>query len=76
MPDNAIEEKKYTTCPFTGTENAWTEEEFETGKWKGVSSADGSTISADSYEGLRHRYGKLTVARLELKGNGQNSDNK
>lgn len=58
------EKDKFTTCPFTGRENSWTEEEFADGTWRGRSSVDGSTISADSYEGLRLRYGKLTLARL------------
>jgi hypothetical protein len=66
MADKEIKKEIYTTCPFTGQEDAWTEEAFGVGKWKGRSSVDGSTISADSYEGLRHRYAKLTLARLEL----------
>lgn len=54
----------YTTCPFSGKANSWEEFEFESGKWKGQSSADGSTITAETYEALRLRYEKITLARL------------
>jgi hypothetical protein len=66
MSDKKIEKEQYTTCPFTGQENAWTEKE-ENGKWKGVSSVDGSTVTSDSWDGLRLRYGKLTMSRLMSK---------
>lgn len=63
--------EKYTTCPFTGQENAWIEEECENGKWTGKNIFQSSSISADSYEGLRLRYEKLTMSRLLLEGSGQ-----
>ena len=69
MADKKIE--KYTTCPFTGQENAWIEEELNGGKWKGRNNFDNSTITADSYEGLRLRYEKLTMSRLLSEGSGQ-----
>jgi len=70
MSEKKIEKEVYTTCPFTGQENAWTEEEFDNGKWKGTSLVDGSTISSENLEGLRLRYGKLTMARLMKEENG------
>ena len=58
------ENSEVTTCPFTGRVDSWTETEYPNGTWKGYSSADGSTISAESYEALRFRYEKVTLARL------------
>jgi hypothetical protein len=71
MTKNQIEKKIYTTCPYTGLENCWSEREYESGKWKGVSSVDGSSITSDSWEGLRLRYEKTLTACLIAKENGK-----
>lgn len=76
MTDNQIEKKVYTTCPFTAQENAWNEKEHECGKWKGVSSVDGSSITSNTWDGLRLRYEKLLTALLIAKENGKELFNK
>lgn len=71
MTDNQIEKKVYTTCPYTGQKNSWNEKEFECGKWKGVSSINGSSITSNSWDGLRLRYEKTLTAFLRAKENGE-----
>lgn len=71
MAEIKIEKEVYTTCPYTGQENCWNEKEFDCGKWKGVSSIDGSSITSNSWEGLRLRYEKTLTACLRAKENGE-----
>jgi len=62
MPNNT---ETFTTCPYTGEKDSWTEEAFDNGKWKGRSTVTGATVTAESYEALRLRYNKVETARLE-----------
>ena len=76
MAEEQIKKETFTTCPYTGKENAWVEQELSNGNWRGDSSANGAVVLADSLEGLRLRYGKLTLARLMSEESTEPLDNK
>jgi len=63
--------EQYTTCPFSGQENAWEEKEGQNGQWRGYSKATGASISAENYDALRLRHSKLMMVYLAAQSTEQ-----